>query len=254
MLEAYIKERLREKEILLMTHIVVGYPDLKTSGDIVKAMVDAGVDLIELQIPFSEPIADGPVIEAANQQALSGGITVEPSLNFAAGAAKAHGIPFLIMSYYNILFRFGVERFASALHKARLAGAIVPDLPPEEGAEYLESMRNRGLDPVMLYAPTTPDERMRLIAEKASGFVYCVARKGVTGLDTAFGAEISEYLARARRATSLPLAVGFGIKDREDVSFLKGKAEIAIIGSEMIRVANERGAAGVGARLKEIVA
>ncbi len=253
MLETYIKERLREKEILLMTHIVIGYPDLKTSGEIVTAMVGAGVDLIELQIPFSEPIADGPVIEAANQRALSGGITVEACLNFAAELAKAHGIPFLVMSYYNILFRYGVEKFAAALRTAGLAGAIVPDLPPEEGTEYLGAMRRNGLDPVMLFAPTTPDDRMRFIAEKASGFVYCVARKGVTGLDTAFGAEISGYLARARRAASLPLAVGFGIKDKRDVSFLKGKAEIAIIGSEMIRVANERGAAGVGASLRAIV-
>jgi tryptophan synthase alpha chain len=252
MLEQYIRDKLEKKGILLMTHIVIGYPDLKASSDLVRAMVESGVDLMELQIPFSEPIADGPVIESANQRALAGGITVARCLEFSRAAAAAHPIPFLFMSYYNILFKYGVERFAAAAEEAGLAGAIVPDLPPEEGTEYLSAMRARGLAPVMLYAPSTPEARMREIAAAGGGFVYCVARKGVTGLDTAFGAELAGYLKRARRATDLPLAVGFGIKEKKDVDFLRGKADIAVIGSEMIRVANEKGAAGVAASLAAI--
>jgi tryptophan synthase alpha chain len=253
MLEQYIRDRLNKKKILLMTHIVIGYPDLETSAAVIQAMVGAGVDLMELQIPFSEPIADGPVIEAANQRALANGVTVAQCFEFAQRIASAHPIPFLFMSYYNIVYRYGLERFARATAKAGLAGAIVPDLPHEEGSDYLTAMRAHSLDPVFLFAPTTPAERMAEIAQRASGFIYCVARKGVTGLDTAFGADLSEYLSRARRATGLPLAVGFGIKQREDVEYLTGKAEIAIVGSEMIREANEHGPAGVARRLKALI-
>jgi tryptophan synthase alpha chain len=253
MLERYIREKLREKDILLMTHIVIGYPDLKSSAEIVRAMVGSGVDLMELQIPFSEPIADGPVIESANQRALANGVTVGQCLRFAEETAAAHPIPFLFMSYYNILFRRGVEQFARAMAEAGLAGAIVPDLPHEEGEEYITAMRTHHLDPIFLFAPSTPPERMRSIAARGGGFIYCVARKGVTGLDTVFGAELKDYLAQARRATGLPLAVGFGIKERRDVDFLRGRAEIAVIGSEMIKAAVANGAAGVMARLKSLL-
>jgi tryptophan synthase alpha chain len=250
MLEQYIRDRLKEKPILLMTHIVIGYPDLKTSAAVVAAMVDSGVDLMELQIPFSEPIADGPVIESANQRALAAGITVKDCLAFAGEIASSYPIPFLFMSYLNILDHFGMERFAREIAARKLAGAIVPDLPHEEAGDYCAAFRTHGLEPVFLFAPTTPEERMREIAGHGSGFIYCVARKGVTGRSTAFGASIEGYLAQARRATKLPLAVGFGIKEKKDIDFLKGKAEIAVIGSEMIRVAEREGPAGVAARLR----
>jgi tryptophan synthase alpha chain len=252
MLESYIRDHLQKKDILLMTHIVIGYPDMKSSAATVRAMAEAGVELMELQIPFSEPIADGPVIEQANQKALAHGVTVDQCFEFAAQCAAAHPLRFLFMSYYNILYRHGVARFAQRMAAAGLAGAIVPDLPPEEGADYVAALRAHELDPIFLYAPTTPEERMRSIAEDAGGFIYCVARKGVTGLDTAFGDTVTSYLARARRAATLPLAVGFGIKEKQDVDFLKGKAEIAVLGSEMIRVAHEHGAAGVTAKLKTL--
>lgn len=252
MLETYIRDHLKKKDILLMTHIVIGYPDLKTSAATVRAMVEAGVELMELQIPFSEPIADGPVIEEANQKALAGGVTVDECFAFASQCAAAHPIRFLFMSYYNILYKQGVPRFAERVAAAGLAGAIVPDLPPEEGAGYLEAMRAHRLDPIFLYAPSTPAKRMTSIARDASGFMYCVARKGVTGLDTAFGQSVTDYLARAHQATDLPLAVGFGIKEKKDVDFLTGKAEIAVLGSEMIKVARERGPAGVTAKLRSL--
>jgi tryptophan synthase alpha chain len=245
MLESTIREKLKSKKVLLMTHIVIGYPTLDESFEIVRTMVDAGVDLMELQIPFSEPIADGPVILNANQVSLATGIRVADCLDFASRAASSFGIPFLFMSYYNIVHKFGAGHFADEMKRRGLAGAIVPDLPPEEGAEFFGPLAAAGLDPVMLFSPTTPDERLDLIASHARGFVYVVARKGVTGLSTDFSKDLDTYLARCRKATTLPLAVGFGIKEKKDVDFLAGKAEIAIIGTQSIRVYEEKGLAGL---------
>src|SRR5689334_14716462 len=183
-----------------MTHIVIGYPDLPTSLKLVEAMVEAGVDLMELQIPFSEPIADGPVILHANQRALAAGSTVDRCLELAQLLAREFPIPFLFMTYYNIVWKRGIERFADELKAAGLRGAIVPDLPFEEGDALLSAMDSRALDPVFIYSPNTSDARMQAIAARARGFVYCVARKGVTGAQTNFG-ELGSYLGRCRRST-----------------------------------------------------
>jgi tryptophan synthase alpha chain len=247
MLERYIRSRLEEKKILLMTHIVIGYPSLEASFEMVRAMVAAGVDLMELQIPFSEPIADGPVILKANQASLAAGTTVQACLAFAERAARTFDIPFLLMTYYNILFKYGVPAFAGTMAQRNLRGAIVPDLPHEEGAEYLQAMRAHGLAPIFIYAPTTGQARMRQIAAHARGFVYCVARKGVTGLQTDFSQELSQYLERCRSATPLPLALGFGVKDKADIDFLAGKVDIAVIGTQTIRIVEDKGVEAVGA-------
>lgn len=245
MLEKYIKERLQEKEILLMTHIVIGYPSFEESFKIVETMVKAGVDLMELQIPFSEPVADGPVILHANQESLKAGSTVAKCIEFAEKAASSFDIPFLFMSYYNILFKYGVDRFVGMMKDKGLKGAIVPDVPHEEGDEYLGAMHDQGLDPVFLYSPTTSDARMKEMADLASGFIYCVARKGVTGANTSFSQDLDAYLKRCRAATDLPLALGFGIKEKQDVDYLRGKAEIAVIGTQSIKIVQEQGVAGL---------
>ena len=245
MLESYLRDRLQEKRILLMTHIVLGYPSFSASMEIVDAMVSAGVDLMELQIPFSEPIADGPVILKANQESLAAGATVARCMEFAAEAAKRFPIPFLFMTYTNIVFRYGYRRFAGAMADAGLRGAIVPDLPPEQGEDYLAAMDERSLAPIFVMAPTTTDERMAYLAGCGRGFVYCMARKGVTGKETAFSQDLEAYLARCRRATDLPLALGFGVKSAADVEFLTGKADIAVIGSETIRIIDHDGVGAV---------
>jgi tryptophan synthase alpha chain len=154
------------------------------------------------------------------------------------------------MSYYNIVFRIGEERFAARTAGAGLRGAIVPDLPPEEGADFQAAMEKNGLCPVSFFSPTTTDRRMAMLASRAGGFVYCVARKGVTGRQTCFSGEMDAYLSRCRKATRLPLAVGFGVKDRADVEFLKGRADIAVVGSQTLRIVEEKGvrAAGVFVR------
>jgi len=253
MLEQHIRQKLRHKPLLLMTHIVIGYPSFRESWALARAMVDSGVDLMELQIPFSEPMADGPVILKANQQALAAGATVQKCIEFATELSAQVQTPLLFMSYYNILFKYGVQRFTDQMKRSGLAGAIVPDLPLEEGSEYLGAMAEQGLSAVRLFAPNTPDHRMAALSQGASGMVYCVARKGVTGAQTTFSTELSDYLARARRSTSLPLGVGFGIKDRADIEFLKGKADIAIVGSESIRMLDQSGIRATGEFIKTLV-
>lgn len=228
-----------------MTHIVLGYPSFDASLHLVETMLEAGVDLLELQIPFSEPIADGPVILRANQEALKAGATVERCFELAQEVTRRFDVPFLFMTYYNVLFRPGVAKFVERMQQAGLRGSIVPDLPPEEAGEYLSAMTASALDPIFIYSPNTSSERMKLLAEHGRGFIYCVARKGVTGSDTEFAGELSDYLARARAATSLPLAVGFGVREKRDVDFLRGKAEIAVVGSETLRVVEKSGVAGV---------
>ena len=244
-LESYLKNRLEKKEILLMTHIVLGYPSFDDSFRIIASMVEAGVDLMELQIPFSEPTADGPVIVRANQKSLEGGTTVKECMNFAETVARSFEIPFLIMSYYNIPFRYGVTPFVKVMSNHGIKGAIIPDLPPEEGQEYLDTMQEHGLAPILIFSPTTSPERMRYIASVGSGFIYCVARKGVTGENTTFSEELTTYLKQCRKSTSLPLALGFGVKEKSDIDFLKGKADIAVIGSRTIQIMEQRGIASV---------
>ena len=246
MIETYLRTRMKKKDILLMTHLVLGYPSFEDSYKIIEAMVEAGVDLMELQIPFSEPIADGPVILRANQRALEGGATVKESLDLAKRVAETFDIPFLIMTYYNILFKYGTERFVAEMADRQLRGAIIPDLPPEEGDVYLNAMEKHELAPVLIFSPATSIERMKYLSTFARGFVYCVARKGVTGQDTSFSDELEAYLSRCRKATDLPLAVGFGVKEKEDIDFLKGKADIAVIGTQTLRIVEEEGVDAVG--------
>ena len=250
MLESYLKSRLIEKKILLMTHIVLGYPSFEECFKIIEAMVNAGVDLIELQIPFSEPVADGPVILNANQKSLAEGSTVKKCLSFANTITRSFDIPFLFMSYYNILFKYGVDKFAVAMAEKNIKGAIVPDLPPEEGQDYLDAMKKYNLDPIFIFSPTTSDQRMNYLASFGRGFIYCVARKGVTGLETDFSEQIGKYLERCRRATHLPLALGFGVKEKKDIDFLKGKTDIAVIGSQTIRLVEKEGVGAIGEFIK----
>lgn len=224
-----------------MTHLVLGYPSLEVNREVIRRMVGSGVDLLEMQIPFSEPVADGPVISKACQEAIAAGITVRECLDFAAEMTDAHDVPFLFMTYFNIIYRFGLEAFFEEAKSMGIRGFIVPDLPPEEGGAYLELAGKYGIAPIQIFAPTSTDERMRELAASAEGFVYCVARRGVTGAKTSFSGEFDEYLRRCRAAADLPLAVGFGIQDAGDVAALAGKADIAVVGTRTIRLVEEEG-------------
>ena len=253
-LEQSIKAAREKKDILLMTHIVLGYPNFDDSIRVVEDMVKAGVDLMELQIPFSEPMADGPVILKANSEALKGGATVDKSFEVAERITKEFDIPFLFMTYYNILFCSGVTEYVERCANIGIQGCIVPDLPPSEGQEYLDAMKKYELAPVHIFTPNTPEPRMRFLSDNSAGFIYSVARKGVTGKDTAFSDETTQYLATCKASTDLPLAVGFGVKSKTDVDFLRGKADIAVVGSETIRVMERDGVSGVKPFIETLVA
>lgn len=245
-LENNLRETLSHKNILLMTHLVLGYPSFEINREVIRQMVENGVDLIEMQIPFSEPMADGPMILKANQEAIAKGARVGECLDFAGEITAEFHIPFLFMTYYNILFKFGVEEFLNRANDINIKGLIIPDLPPEEGEKYLELTKSRNMAPIQIFAPTSTEERMRFLAKNGAGFIYCVARRGVTGQKTDFDRDFDQYISRCRRATDLPLAVGFGIRSKADVDFLAGRADIAVIGTETIRLVDEKGTEAVG--------
>jgi len=251
-LESYLRKKIGEKGLLIMAHIVVGYPSFEDCYRIVDAMVEAGVDLMELQIPFSEPLADGPVILSANHGALEQGATVQKCLDFARRVALAFDIPFVIMSYYNIPLTCGINRFVSAMAEANLQGAIIPDLPPEEATAYLKIMQAWELAPIFIFSPTTHDDRLRYIASLAHGFIYCVARKGVTGSKTHFSEDLLTYLDRCRKATQLPLALGFGIREKHDINFVKERVDIAVIGTQTLRIIEKEGITKVGGFIRSL--
>ncbi len=246
MLEDYIWQQQKEKGILLMAHVVVGYPSVEESFALVRTIVDAGVDLMELQIPFSEPIADGPVILKANQAALADGVKVDDCFRFAQRVTATFDIPFLFMTYYNIVFKKGEERFFAEAREAGIRGAIVPDVPPEEGESYMAAAAANNIDPIFIFSPTCSPQRLQYLGRFGQGFFYCVARRGVTGAKTHFSAEIDAFLENCRSATQLPLALGFGISSREEVEFLRNRVEVAVVGSQALRILNTDGIQAVG--------
>jgi tryptophan synthase alpha chain len=246
-LERDLQQRLQKKPILLMTHLVLGYPSLDINREVIRQMAENGVDCIELQIPFSEPMADGPVILKANQDALAAGIRVEDCCTFAAEMVREFPqVNFLFMTYYNIVYRYGLEAFIRRSAEMGMKGFIIPDLPPEEGDEYLQLAADSNMAAILFFTPTSTDDRMQQVAGQGSGFIYCVARRGVTGEHTEMDDNLADYLARCRRAAGLPLAVGFGISSRRDVSMLEGKADMAVIGTATINLVDREGADAVG--------
>ncbi len=245
-LEQQLREQLRGKDILLMTHIVLGYPSFEVNREVIKQMVESGVDCIEMQIPFSEPMADGPVILKANQDSLAMGTRVDECFSFAAEITRQHNIPFLFMTYYNIIFKYGEEKFFEHAQECGITGLIVPDLPPEMGTSFLALAKSYQIAPILIFTPTSTDKRMRELEKYGNGFIYCVARRGVTGKKSSLDQEFNAYLQRCKNSTKLPLAVGFGIQSKEDIERLKGKADMAVIGSRTIQLVEAEGAEAVG--------
>jgi len=253
-LEPTLRACLGQKPILLMAHAVVGYPSLEANWRMIEAMAAAGIDLVELQLAFSEPIADGPWFVKANQEAMAAGVGWDAYFDFVRRAAERCPFAVLFMGYYNSVFRMGEERFCERLAVAGARGFIVADLPPEEAESLNRTARSRGLDPILIMTPTNSQARLGEIARRASGFVYCVSRKGVTGKRTDLSAGVKEFLARCRRVTSLPLGLGFGIKTPEDVRALKGLADIAIVGTACLEAWEKLGEKGYGEFLRGLVA
>lgn len=243
-LEPYLRERLKEKRILLMTHLIVGYPSLEANWRMMEIMAELGVDLVELQMPFSEPMADGPTFVRANQEALAGGMTRDRYFEFMARSASSFPFPHLMMGYYNTLFAMGHRAFCQSLSEAGGRGYIVPDLPWEEYGDLFGLSESADLDPILLMTPTNSRTRLQELGQHARGMVYGVARRGVTGRATELESETYGFIERCRSATSLPLALGFGLRRGDDLRRLHGVVEVGIVGSALLQKWEEAGEAG----------
>ena len=238
-------ERLRQKgSVALVGWQTIGYPELGATERLVPALFEGGFDLFELGVPFSDPMADGATIQRSSQTALDNGTTPSHCLQ-AIRSLRKEGLdaPLLFMSYYNTVLAMGLDRFAGEAAEAGLDGLTVPDLPPEESDELLRVLEPVGIDPIFLVAPTSTEERLRTVAARARGFVYCVSLTGVTGARERLSATLPDYLARVRAVTDLPLAVGFGISRPDHVSSLRGHADGAIVGSQIINIMEKSPAA-----------
>jgi tryptophan synthase alpha chain len=236
--EAFERARASGRRAALMPYLMGGFPTVPASQQIGLAYARAGADLVELGIPFSDPLADGPVIHAAATAALDAGATL-PAVLEVARAIAPH-IPVVVMCYANLILARGRERFLDGLLQARAAGLIVPDLPLEESDEVRAECDGRGLALVPLIAPTTPDERLARIGAAARGFLYAVSVTGTTGERTAIGEGLREIIARARAHTEVPVAVGFGIGTPEQAAIAAAAgADGVIVGSRLVRAAGE---------------
>ena len=214
--------------------VTAGDPDLPTTRAIIVELARAGADLIELGVPFSDPVADGPVIQRASERALRHRVGVAEVLSLVSDARRACDVPVVLFSYFNPLMQFGLERLAREASEAGVDGVLVTDLVPEEAGEFSRLSAGAGLDQVFLVAPTSTDGRLALAAEKARGFVYAVSRAGVTGARTELSSEAERLVGRVRRFTDLPVAVGFGISTPEQVADVWRYADAAVVGSAIV--------------------
>jgi len=216
----------------LIPYLTVGYPSLEATRQLVLVLAEQGADLIELGVPFSDPLADGATVQRASHAALEQGVTLSSCLSVAAEARCTTEVPLLFMSYFNPILRYGLSRFVRHCARAGVDGLIIPDLPPEEAGELKAECEQHALDLIFLVAPTSTDERLARVAEMASGFIYCVSLMGVTGARTEISYDVSDMLARVRQHTDLPLVVGFGISKSEHVAQVVQGAEDGEVGAE----------------------
>jgi tryptophan synthase alpha chain len=214
--------------------ITAGDPDLATTEKLLVSLAESGATLIELGVPFSDPMADGPVIQRASERALKNRFGLQEIFESAARARKQIDVPIILFSYYNPLLQFGLKRVAKAAREAGVDGVLVTDLTPEESGEFEAELRAQGLDMIFLIAPTSTDERLKLVAEHASGFIYAVSRAGVTGTRSTVSAEAEKLVTRMRKFSPLPIAVGFGISNADQVADVNRYADAVVVGSAIV--------------------
>src|SRR3984957_13356887 len=224
----------RTRELGLVAYITAGDPSLAATEQFVLALADAGADVIELGVPFSDPVADGPVIQRASERALLAGTTLAGVLSLVESLRAKTEVPLVLFSYFNPVLQMGLEKFADAAKAAGADGVLITDVTPEEGEEYRNAIQSRGLDTIFLAAPTSTDERLALIAKASSGFLYLISRTGVTGAKDQLAEELPALARRVRRVTDLPIAIGFGISLPGHVSMLGGLADAAVVGSALV--------------------
>jgi tryptophan synthase alpha chain len=218
----------------LIPYITAGDPDLAITEQLLVALSRAGAMLIELGVPFSDPMADGPVIQRASERALKRSFGLQDILDTAARARKQVDTPIILFSYFNPLLQFGLQRLAQSVKDAGVDGVLVTDLTPEESGDVEAELRAHDLDMIFLVAPTSTDERLRLVAEHASGFIYAVSRAGVTGTRESVSVEAEKLVNRVRQFSSLPVAVGFGISNAVQVADVHRYADAAVVGSAIV--------------------
>jgi tryptophan synthase alpha chain len=251
------EELRRAGELGLVAYITAGDPTLEASERIVLATAEAGADVIELGVPFSDPVADGPTIQRASERALHSGTTLRGVLDLVARLRRRTEVPLVLFGYFNPVLQMGLEEFAAVAAAAGSDGSLVTDITPEEADDYRQAMHARGLDTVFLAAPTSTDARLKMIAEASTGFLYLISRTGVTGAKEALAEELPALIRRTRAVTSLPIAVGFGISLPVHVAVLGGLADAAVVGSALVaeieRASNvEAAAAAVAAKVRAL--
>jgi tryptophan synthase alpha chain len=230
----------REGRKAFVAFLTAGDPSLERTVDLALAVEAGGADVLELGVPFSDPLADGPVIQRASDRALRRGVTLEAVLEAARRIRLRSELPLLLFTYYNPMLRFGLDRVADQARAAGIDGVLVTDLPPEEADPWLAAARRAGLDTVFLASPTSPDERLRRVARDSRGFVYAISRMGVTGERDALSEDARPLLARLRALTEVPVAMGFGLSTPEQVGRAAELADGVVVGSALVRFLEEQ--------------
>lgn len=234
----------------LIAYVTAGYPSIEATFEAVPLLARAGCDVVEIGIPFSDPLADGATIQKASFHSLHNGVTPQVCLDVAAQIRKKTDVPLVFMSYYNPIYNYGLKSFAAACSGAGVNGLIIPDLPPEEGTDLETITSEQGIDLIYLLAPTSTEERIRKVAEHSRGFIYLVSITGVTGARHALPRDLEDFVCRVRSIAAQPLCVGFGISTPEQARQVAGCADGVIVGSKLVQLLNE---SGWKTRLEEFV-
>ncbi|MCD6390554.1 MAG: tryptophan synthase subunit alpha [Dehalococcoidia bacterium] len=229
----------QKKHTALIPYITVGYPSIETTLKIVPLLASSGCDIVELGVPFSDPLADGATIQRASYEALRQGVTPKVCLEVAQELRRQVEIPLVFMTYYNPVLKFGLEQFCSKCTEVGVDGLIIPDLPPEEGQELEQSTKKHGLDIIYLLSPASTEERISLVTSRSSGFIYLVSLTGVTGARAKLPQELEGFVARVRERTEKPLCVGFGVSTPEQARRIANVADGVIVGSRIIQLLDE---------------
>jgi tryptophan synthase alpha chain len=234
----------------LVAFVTAGDPSLARTAEIALELEEGGVDVLELGVPFSDPLADGPVIQRASERALRAGVTLAAVLELVREIRRRSALPLVLFSYLNPLLRYGLARLAADAAAAGVDGVLVTDLPPEESADWLRAARPAGLDTIFLASPTSPDQRLRGVAEASRGFVYAISRTGVTGEQQHISDDARPLLGRLRSLTGEPVALGFGISTPEQVAQAAAAADAVVVGSALVRFLEEQPRGDVAERVR----
>ncbi|MGB0662680.1 MAG: tryptophan synthase subunit alpha [Pontibacterium sp.] len=250
----FIHKQRESRQVLAMTHVIYGYPSVAESLEVMEGLLEAGAEILEVQFPFSDPVADGPAIVSACHHALTQSVSVSECLHSMKELSERYpNSRILLMSYLNPMYRYGLTTLVKDAAQSGVSGLIIPDLPYEQAKEYREACAEQGVEPIWLVTPATPPERLAFLASQSSGLLYCVSRSGVTGQTSQVKDEsVAGYLEQIRAHTQTPLALGFGLREPEQVQALTNKAEIAIVGSALLEAFNQGGKSAVVDKYKSL--